>query len=263
MISSIISRVTPLFGICPFEKVKDNLINCRAKGKLPDNPKSIIVMLFPYRFCDEMYIGSDISKYACVKDYHTVIENALQPVITELKEKFPNFSFVSFSDNSPVPEVTAAVYAGLGVRGKNGLLINKEYGSYVFIGEIVTDMEIQTVNTVNSSCIGCNKCINNCPNKAISQECISKLNCLSDITQRKGKLSDEQIDMIKSNNCLWGCDICQDVCPMNKNIKINPFKDFCDGFENKMRCDGDISDRAYAWRGIETVRRNCNIERKS
>jgi len=261
MINDILKKYTELYGFCSFDDVKDKLLNCRAKSRIPDNSKSIIVILYPYLFESEKYIGSDISKYACVKDYHIVINDFQNKLINALKEKFPDNHFESFADNSPVPEVFAAMRAGLGVIGKNGLLINENFGSYVFIGEIITDMELIFNNTDSKACIGCNKCLISCPDNALSESGIDIKRCLSDITQKKGTLEESEINLIKKNNCLWGCDICQDVCPMNKNIKINPVEEFRTGFDNKMRCDGNISDRAYAWRGIAVIRRNCNIER--
>ena len=261
MIDEIIYDLNVPYGICPFDLVKDNLINCRAKEKLPQNSKSIIVFLFPYKFEDNKYVNSNISKYACVKDYHIVINDALSPVIDRLKTKFPENKFVSFSDNSPIPEVTAAVYAGLGVKGKNNLLINSFFGSYVFIGEIVTDLELEYNEFNLKSCINCGACIAECPKQAISENGINKDKCLSNIIQSKGEISEQDILLIKDNNCLWGCDICQDICPMNTEIKINPFNGFLNGFENRLRCDGDISDRAYAWRGNKIVKRNYDIER--
>lgn len=263
MIDQIISEISPEYGICDFKLIENNLIDCRAKSRIPDNAKSIIVMLFPYFFGHNAYNNSDISKYACVKDYHLVIGNVLRETEKKLKELYPDLNFSSFCDNSPIPEVRAAVYAGLGVQGKNGLLINKTYGSYVFIGEIVTDMELESADVKINSCIGCNKCINMCPGGAISADGVLKEHCLSDITQRKGILSDKEEMLIYNSGFLWGCDICQDCCPMNSKILTNPSPIFKDGFETRIKIDGDISERAYAWRGKKIIERNISIRERN
>lgn len=261
MINKILSRYAPVYGFCPFEKISDSLIECRAKSRIPSDAKSIIALLFPYYLGDDAYEGSDISKYAVVPDYHDTITAILNKTSQELKEAYPDEEFVFFTDNSPIPEVKAALYAGLGVRGLNGLFITKKFGSWVFIGEIVTTMTLEypDIRSDDLVCIGCGKCIDACPTKAISDSGIIAERCLSYITQKKGELTDEQKNLIKSSGCAWGCDICQDVCPMNRNCASQPIDDFLKGAEIKARTDSDISDRAYAWRGKKVIQRNLAI----
>ena len=136
MINDIISEISPVYGFCDFEPFRDKLINCRAKGRLPEKAKSIIVMLFPYYLGKDEYKDINISRYAVVTDYHLAINRAVENGLHELREAYPDEQFVFFTDNSPIPEVQAAMDAGLGVKGKNRLLINKEYGSWFFISEI-------------------------------------------------------------------------------------------------------------------------------
>lgn len=262
MFDKILSETAPVYGFCPFYKIKDSLIDCRAKNRLPENPKSVIVLLFPYYLGDSAYEGSDISKYAVVPDYHDTITPILLSASQKLKDAYPDEEFTVFTDNSPIPEVKAAVSAGLGVKGLNGLFINPIYGSWVFIGEIVTTKVFDYPNVVNSLCVGCRKCIDACPAKAISDNGINPQKCLSAITQKKGSLTEEQEKLIKSTGCAWGCDICQNVCPMNRNIKIEPIDNFRIGAEIKARTDSDISDRAYAWRGDKVIKRNLEILNK-
>ena len=118
---------------------------------------------------------------------------------------FPENSFSAFVDNSPIPEVKTAALAGLGVVGENGLLITEEFGSWVFIGEIVTDLFIECEEREIKSCIKCGKCKKVCP---------AKNECLSAVSQKKGELSSEEERLLKENNIVWGCDICQEVCPL-------------------------------------------------
>lgn len=259
MTDKILSQISPVYGFCPFEKISSSLIDCRAKGRIPDNAQSVIVILFPYYLGEDAYEGSDISKYAVVPDYHDVIVDILQDTAGKLKEAYPDEEFVVFADNSPIPEVKAATFAGLGVQGLNGLFINKDFGSWVFIGEIVTTKKYQYPEaSVSAMCVKCQKCIEACPTGAISEKGINPTECLSYITQKKGELTAEQEALIKDSGCAWGCDICQNVCPMNKAVKIQPLDSFRDGAQTKARCT-DISDRAYAWRGEKVIRRNLEI----
>ena len=218
--------VSPLWGICGFGCVENNLIPCRAINRLPENPKSIIVACFPYLLPKDNYSGSNVSKYAVVTDYHDVASARLERACEELKKLFPENTFSPFADNSPIPEVRAAHAAGLGVLGKNTLLITKNYGSYVFIGEIVTDLELDAGNAPTSSCVGCGRCISRCPAKARGKHGIDSQKCLSAITQKKGCLTEKETELMINCGCIWGCDICQDICPMNKNAAVSPIKEF-------------------------------------
>lgn len=258
MINDIISEITPVYGFCDYEPFRDRLINCRAKGRLPEGARSIIVMLFPYYLGEDEYKGINISRYAVVKDYHLAINGAVKSGLERLREAYPDEQFVFFTDNSPIPEVRAAELAGLGFIGKNRLLINKKYGSWFFISEIVTTLRLPAARAEESECLNCGKCIAACPTHALTESGFNKELCLSDITQRKGELTPEQRELIKKTGCAWGCDICQTVCPMNKNAEIKPSEIFLDGIETAARTD-NISDRAYAWRGEKVIKRNLDI----
>lgn len=259
MTDRILSEISPVYGFCPFDKIKSSLIDCRAKNRIPENARSVIVLLFPYHLGDDAYEGSDISKYAVVPDYHDTLVRILHDASQKLREAYPDDEFVVFTDNSPIPEVRAATLAGLGVQGLNGLFINEDFGSWVFIGEIVTTKEYSYPEVSPSTvCIECRKCILSCPTKAIDENGVNPTQCLSYITQKKGELTPEQEALIKESGCAWGCDVCQNVCPMNKGIKIQPLDSFREGAEIKAR-ETDISDRAYAWRGEKVIKRNLNL----
>lgn len=131
------------------------LLECRAKARIPQRAKSVIVCLFPYHVAEPQ--RRNISRYAMVEDYHIVAGNMLKAACERLKSAFPENEFVFFTDNSPIREVSSAVRAGLGVLGKNGLLIHPKYGSFVFIGEIVTDLTVPGAKA-NGMCIGCGRC---------------------------------------------------------------------------------------------------------
>ena len=258
MTEEILSEFTPQYGFCPFSLVSDRLLDCRAKSRIPENAKTVIVCLFPYYLGKDAYSGSDISKYAVVPDYHDTVIEILKDTCVKLKECYPDEEFVTFTDNSPVPEVFAAVNAGLGVYGKNGLFISREYGSWVFIGEIVTTKYYPQSTVSETECTGCGKCIEACPTQSITDSGVNAETCLSFITQKKGELTEEEKKIIIDSGCLWGCDICQNVCPMNYNKTVNPLKAF--STDVRLKADAESLDgRAYGWRGKKVIERNINL----
>jgi epoxyqueuosine reductase QueG len=246
-------------GVCRFSDVGE-LLQCRAKSRIPENAKSVIVYLFPYYLGDKFYKNSNISKYAVSEDYHNIVGNMLKGIIEELKSNFPNNKFEYFCDNSPIKEVEASFLCGLGVKGRNGLLINKDYGSFCFVGEIVTDVEFPYSLPEDRDCLNCGICEKMCPNKAIHKGRVDIEKCLSDITQRKGELTQEQTSLIEKSDSIWGCDVCQNVCPMNKNIKVTPIKEFFDSAIKTFNIGDNIDGRAYAWRGRAVIERNFKIK---
>ncbi|MBR4949385.1 MAG: epoxyqueuosine reductase [Clostridia bacterium] len=258
-----------LFGFLPFESVKNNLINCKNKSLIPEKAKTVIVMLFPY-FSYNLKKGN-LSKYASVKDYHQVLKELSQNLLKDLGEKYPDEEFIFFSDNSPINEIEAAVSCGLGVKGKNGLLINEKYGSYLFIGEIITTLELENYTiSEEKSCLCCGLCQKVCPENAISEGKVNIDKCLSHINQKKGDLTSFEKELILKTNYIWGCDICQDICPMNKNIletfipdfkkdiKENLFYEDIINLSNKTFCE-KYKDRAFTFRGVSVLKRNLNI----
>lgn len=251
------------YGTCKFEEVLP-IINCRAANRLPINPKTVIVCLFPYYIGD--YSKRNISRYALGNDYHKIISDILFICCEKLKEIFPKNSFEFFVDNSPIREVFAASAAKLGSIGKNNQLINYKYGTYTFIGTIVTDLEIEndiTAKTIN--CLNCDKCINACPTKALSPNGFNKAICRSHITQTKGVLSDYETEQIKLGNFVWGCDICNDICPLNKNPINTPIKQMYDNvcdIINEDNIENLIKDKAFEYRGINVIKRNIELLNK-
>lgn len=252
-----------IWGVAPFDPA--HLIRCSGLKRLPDGAQSVIVALLPYyagRFDD-----ANLSKYAMPADYHQVIGGMLDTVSRALKNALPEYAFVPFCDASPVPEVETARLAGLGVRGRNGLLIHPVYGSYVFIGEIVTDLKLPTCASPGGSCPGCEACVRACPAHALYEGKLERTRCLSSLTQRRGVLSPEEAALIRSGGSAWGCDICQDVCPLNRTAKITPVEAFRTRLFTRFRLreveSPDFSqkneDRAFLWKGTEVLRRNLRI----
>ena len=250
------------FGICSFEQILPCL-ECRAKQRIPQDAASVLVCLFPY------YTGEhkerNISRYAMVTDYHMIAGEYLNRFCKALQEVFPQNQFEPFTDNSPIREVSAAFHAGLGRRGKNGLILHPKDGSYVFIGEVVTDLVLQPDQPLNpGECIGCRKCQNVCPQGALQSDgsvCLER--CRSHITQKKGELTDWEIGQIQDGGLIWGCDICNDVCPMNQEAKVlTPVPEFLESAVAVL--DAQIAERllktrAYNYRGKKTILRNIQL----
>jgi epoxyqueuosine reductase len=169
-----------------------------------------------------------ISRYTLGRDYHKVIRGKLKKLSQRLKEELKDVSFDSrvFTDSAPVMEVELAEKAGLGWRGKHTLLLNKDNGSWFFLGEIYTSLPLVVDKKQSNHCGTCSACIDVCPTKAIiapykldSNRCISYLTI-----EFKGSIPIEFRKPI--GNRIYGCDDCQLVCPWNKYGQITKEKDF-------------------------------------
>lgn len=239
-------------------KINENLIS-----RAGISPRTALIYLIPYYTVE----GENISSYAVGIDYHLVIKQINARLIEELKHKFPENEFLSFGDHSPIDERHASLVSGLGILGDSGLLINEKYGTYVFIGEIITDLTLNpdeyATPTQVGRCIGCGECKRACPTGILRGE---GEECLSAITQKKGELSDSEAALMIKYNTAWGCDICQRVCPYNKSPEKTPVADFyTDTIPHLTRSllDGmdkaEFSKRAFAWRGRKTVERNIDL----
>lgn len=246
-------------GVCRFSDLSDSLFNCAAKRRIPENAESVIVYLFPYYLGEEYYKDINVSKYAVPDDYHITALSYLKEASRILKEQYPDFEFVPFCDNSPINEVKAAVLSGLGVRGENALLINEKYGSFCFIGEIVTNKHFEANEYKERSCLKCMRCKTLCPMNALKTGSVEKSVCLSDITQKKSELSGFESEKIAESGCAWGCDICQDVCPMNKNIPPTPVREFYLTAKAHRNIGENIENTAFSWRGEKVINRNLEI----
>jgi epoxyqueuosine reductase QueG len=145
------------------------------------------------------------------RDYHLFFKALFNELIPALENAFPEHKFAGFTDHSPIDEIHASALAGLGIIGKNHLLITEKYSSYLFIGEIITDASLPSCASEIFHCINCGKCIEACP------VCLNVDSCLSSLTQKKGELTDTEVQKIKIHGMAWGCDKCQEACPYTKN----------------------------------------------
>ena len=253
-----------------FTGMEEEIIEKRVNPRLiMENAKSIIVCAFPY-YVDEVE-ESNLSKYCYGEDYHIVAKRYLQQICDFLEEEINNFEYKFFVDNGPLVDRYLAYQSGIGYFGINNNIITDEYGSYIFIGYIVNNYEFYADDPLPKTCIKCNKCVKYCPGNAILGNFeLNPRRCLSYITQKKDDLSEEEINLIKENKMVFGCDICQEVCPHNKGISITNIEEFKTNLITKLDYNeiNDISNkefkrrygnRAFSWRGKKIIQRNIEI----
>ncbi|MBO7763029.1 MAG: epoxyqueuosine reductase [Clostridia bacterium] len=224
-------------------------------------PKSVLLYLIPY------YTGpaDNLSLYAVSRDYHRYVRALGEELSAALSAAFPGASFRNFTDHSPIDERHAAVLAGLGFFGDNGLLIHPRYGSLVFIGELFSDLPAPSDTPLFPlvGCEHCGACRRACPTGALSGEG----ECLSELTQRKGVLSPETVRLMRRHHTVWGCDLCQTACPHTRRAiasgTVSPIPFFhasriphLDSATLAAMPKEEFEMRAFAWRGRSTVERN-------
>ncbi|MGG0454432.1 tRNA epoxyqueuosine(34) reductase QueG [Priestia megaterium] len=204
------------------------------------------------------------------QDYHTVLRDRLQKLETFIKEKVPVAILQSMVDTGELSDRAVAERAGIGWSGKNCAIITPEFGSYVYLGEMITDIPFPPDKPIEDGCGTCNKCVDACPTGAlVTGGQLNSQRCIAFLTQTKGFLAEEFRS--KLGNRLYGCDTCQTVCPENKG------KDF--HFHPEMEPDPELakpklkplltmSNREFkekfghvsgSWRGKKPIQRNAII----
>ena len=196
------------------EKYKDKRKN--VKYLLPD-AKSVISLglnyFTPSQYSEQKSSGK-ISRYAWGTDYHIIIWEKLFLLIQQLKEIDPSFEAVSYVDTGPVMDKAWAVRSGLGWQGKHSNIINKEFGSWFFIANIISNNIFEYSSSIEDFCGSCTACIDACPTNAITPYVVDSNKCIS--YQTIENKQDIPLSLKgKFDNWLFGCDICQDVCPWN------------------------------------------------
>ncbi len=191
-------------------------------AKLVPGAKSIITLLLNYFPSEKQNEKApQVSKYAYGKDYHEVIKEKLKTFIQLIKENIGDIHGRGFADSAPVLEKSWAQKSGLGWVGKNGNLITKNDGSFFFIATLITDLEIEADDPfAKDYCGTCTRCIDACPTEAILPEkVIDGSKCISYFTIELKDMLIPDAMKGKFQNKLFGCDICQDVCPWNRFSK--------------------------------------------
>lgn len=202
-------------------KYMENYFDKRLNPKLlVDDAKSVISLLYNY-YPSEQQIeeAPKISKYSFGKDYHEVIKTKLNEFLQSIKIKIGNINGRAFVDSAPVMDKAWAAKGGLGWVGKNSNLINKQQGSFFFIAELIIDVELVYDGPLKDYCGTCTRCIDACPTDAIvSPYTIDGSKCISYLTiELKESIPTEFKS--KMDNWIFGCDVCQDVCPWNRFSK--------------------------------------------
>jgi len=233
-------------------------------------PGGVWVAAFSY------YAGrssGNLPLYCRGKDYHQVLLKRLESICEQLRIRYPTHQFLPGTDNSPIPEQTAAILAGLGERGLHHLLIVPPYGSYLFLGTILTDLPIKTtLKEKKPICRRCGLCQKACPTGALDSGFAAN-RCLSHITQKKGELTAEEAAFVAKSPTIWGCDICQNICPLNREASLSPLPEFREDLITCLK-EAELSslsnrqfaaqygDRAFSWRGPAPLRRNLKLKGK-
>ncbi len=239
-------------GIVPLNECE--IINERI---LPKDVNCAIIFCIPYR-TSKKTSDDGFSEYARIYDYHKFSSS----LYNKLSNAFPDAH--GFCDHSPINEKLAAAKCGLGVIGRNSLFIDSVYGSYVFLGSILISEKIEYRHSDILKCIDCGKCIDACPNNAISEIGIIRSLCLSAISQKKNKTYEEK-DILKEHHIAWGCDICQTVCPYNDKelspvpyFKASRVEHIDIDFINSLS-DDEFLKYAFSYKGRKIVIDNINL----
>ena len=249
---------------CPFTAAN---VEERLLGTSLFTPKSAIVCLFPYYV--EHKSLSNLSRYTWAKDYHLVINEYLKKLIEKLQIMNTDAQFSIHCDTSPLADRYMAYLAGLGFYGKNNCFISPKWGSYVVIGTILTTLELEPDTPLTQSCMGCNRCITACLGQCLGHDEFKFDTCKSYLTQKKGELTSEEKHIIAKTPLVFGCDVCQEVCPHNKDIPTTPIPEFqsvepyidideLDSLTNK-EFKAKYGHRAFSWRGKKILMRNQEI----
>ena len=261
--SMLLAEGIELMGAVPLRECRIEREYLLKREGIEDG--TCIVFAIPYLSETADTSERNISAYAVSRDYHFFIRELGRALLPALYEKFPKNKFALFADHSPIDERDAAVKCGIGTFGDNRLIMNAKYSSFFFIGELITDAVLPPDAPTESVCIHCGKCKTECPMT------IYGCDCFSAVTQKKGELSDTEKNLIRKYKCAWGCDVCQDVCPLTVAARARgslytkiPF--FCESVTPSLTSElvrsmdeDDFLRRAFSWRGRDVILRNLSL----
>lgn len=230
---------------------------------------SLMVVFFPYMTKEKRFNKDsfNLSIHAVSHDYHKIcmhyLEKICQNVINPSSKRYIQCDTGYFSERF------FSIHTGLCKQGMNGLAIHPAYGSYGFLGLIATDEYLKEYRTKPLACMGCKLCVQNCPTNSILNDGMNSNTCFSYLTQKK-ELDDHEIQMLKKHDKVYGCDVCQSVCPENFVVKYSKIKDFNENLLYNIGLEEikDMSnkefkrryrDRNYAWRGKKVLIRNLEM----
>lgn len=208
----------------------------RHPALLLEGCRTVISLAFPY-YTPESYTPERrsealpaIARYALSRDYHKALRKRLKPLCGFIENNYGGATRTCV-DTAPLPERYWALKSGIGRAGMNGCVITERGGSYVFLAEILTTLEIEPDIPQNETCLRCGACVRTCPTKALRADgTIDARRCLSYLTiEHRGLLSPEQQKILASpegRDTLYGCDRCQQCCPHNRGIAPEVIPDF-------------------------------------
>lgn len=260
------------WGTCAYRDLlpyMDPAAQARAEALCPA-PAGVFVAAYPYFPGDA---PGNLSLYARGQDYHVAVPRRMEGVCEGLWALYPDRRFVRMVDDSPLPERLCAGLAGVGLRGRSGMTIVPPWGTYLFLGTILTDLPLESAPEVSPLCMDCGACLAACPVGALTEAGVDRSRCLSGLTQRKGALTEQEREILTRHGLVWGCDLCQRVCPYNQDAPLSPLPEFR---EDQITTLGpqDVAaltnrkfrekyaGRAFTWRGPGVLRRNLELHRE-
>lgn len=231
--------------------------------------KSVLVFFIPYWSRALFQSGNTISVHAQALDYHIVVNEFLFRAVSELRRFYPDEKFSYQCDTGALSERFFAIQSGLCMRGRNGMAIHPIYGSYGFLGMILTTLQCKSVKEEVKECMNCGLCTSACPGNVLGRIVSNYQTCLSWLTQKK-TLSSIEEERLRQNGMIYGCDICQIVCPHNRRIpdtdigsfqkEIIPFLSLEEirSYSNRSFKKA-FGDRTFSWRGKKLLERNIEL----
>lgn len=232
------------------------------------NAKSIIVFAMGYGYkkkqCQQYdVLQGEFSIAAIETDYHILLREHFKALEQYLKQKVSNVECQYFVDTGPLVDRAVAVRAGLGYIGKNGCVHTKKFGSLMFIGYMMTNLSLKPKEIVTGHCGSCRECIINCPTGALSENAFDIKKCISYLTQTKTVLPPKVMKTMGKQ--IYGCDVCQTICPKNQNA-LYSFQEHetSISLQQLLQCSNqwfsqNIANTAAGWRGKKVLQRNAII----
>ena len=243
--------------------------------KILPTAKSVIVCAISYHIEEDnnnlaAQPRGKLARFARIKDYHDLLGEKLASLVQFLDSEVKGLEAKSFVDTGPALDRALAKRAGLGWQGKNCSIIHPEYGSWLSIGGIITNLELEADGPLAEQCGDCQRCIEACPTGALREGYIlDAQRCLGYITLSKGYIPEEY--RRKMGNRVWGCDSCQEVCPYNQQVKEGQGRDFqlqhlaaYPELEYLLKLSNQefvekFAETAMDWRGKRPIKRNAAI----
>ena len=256
----------PLPEICPLAAGKG--LERYDLTRLLPGCQGAVVVLFPY--WQPPVSGSNLSLYCQLPDYHPVVRKYLEQIAGWMAARNPDSGQLAIVDTSPLAERDLAVQAGVGFLGDNGCLINPTYGSWCFIGAVLTTWPLEPDRPLERSCCHCGACARNCPGRCFREGTYGYRTCKSYLTQKKGELTEEEQAILRKTPLIFGCDHCQLICPHNRQVPETPLAEFrrdrlprIAGQDLENLTNRQFRERygsyAFSWRGKKILLRNLDL----